>query len=126
MDIFQRLPIELQKHIYDIYLGLWWDINEEKLQKRHYQEYKFVLNEFEDKFSVQYNRFNIDLKKYTSAYLDTSYASHQDYLHLKWERFCIELERRRLYRRKSFHSKRRNNIQNNIRYSKFDLDDNLN
>ena len=122
MDIFKRLPIELQKHIYIIYLDLWCDINEKELRRRQYKHYKFVLDEFERNFSLQYNRFNIDLKTYTSDYLDTSDVRYYDFLDFKCAKFCIERKRRKYYRRKSFHSARRNSIQNKIRYGKFDHD----
>ncbi len=45
MDIFCRLPLELQNIVYRFYLSLWISQNYLTLHKEHLRHFQFVLNE---------------------------------------------------------------------------------
>ena len=113
MEIFRRLPLELQYYVYEIYLELWWNLNSEKVRWKHYTHYKFVLDEFMDRFPYQYDPLirilywdnGIDttsvLKPHPREYF-SRHGNHRRTFHSKYS--------------KMLDAKRRNLIQKEIRY----------
>lgn len=52
MELFERLPYNLQKQIYDLYVSDWSNIYHNPLVKTHFTIYKFVLDELLKKNGV--------------------------------------------------------------------------
>lgn len=45
MDIFVKLPLEMQQYIYDLYLPMWFEHNSSLLMQKHYKHFRYVLND---------------------------------------------------------------------------------